>query len=112
MTTDAELVTVNIPEVYVDLCHGWAGDADCLLRAISSTGSMTLGTNRPVDDDGTPMTDQQWHCDLWSSLWCDIGYCLRLASRNGNANPDCELLRGFSEFALSTLERLRAAYGK
>lgn len=104
-----QLIDVEIPAEFIELCSGWAGDTDCMLRAIDSTGDLTLGTIRPRDDDGAPMSDRAWHASLWSSLGCDIRYCVRMARKGGH--EDLPALQAFEEFADSTHEMLCREYG-
>lgn len=106
---DDSLIEVDIPIEYLALCSGWAGDVDCMLRAIDSTGGLTLGSRRPLDDDDNPMSDRQWHASLWSSLSCDIAYCRRMAEKSGH--EDAASLQEFEDFADATHEMLRREYG-
>ena len=104
-----QLIEIEIPYEFAELCSGWAGDTDCMLRAINSTGDLTLGTRRPLDDDDTPMSDQAWHASLWSSLSCDVAYCRRMAEKSGH--EDMPALREFEDFADETHEMLCREYG-
>lgn len=109
MLTDT-LVEVSIPSEFVELCNGWAGNTDCMLREVDSTGGLTLGMRRPYNRDvERVLTDQEWHLSLWNSLSCDLGYNARLAERMGH--EDATELRRFETFADETIERLRAEYG-
>lgn len=105
-----DLIEIDIPDEFLDLCEGWAGDTDCMLRAVSSTGGLTLGTNRPYSDDvGRYMTDAEWHVHLWNRLSSDLGYVARLAERD--SHEDAGSLREFEAFADDVADRLRAEYG-
>lgn len=103
------LVEVDIPDEYLELCNGWAGDASCMLRAIDSTGGLTLGSIRPRDDDGMPMTDEAWHVSLFDSLSCDVAYNARLAEKSNH--DDATALREFETWADATADMLRKSYG-
>ena len=104
-----QLIDVEIPYEFVELCSGWAGDTDCMLRAIDSTGDLTLGTRRPLDEDGAPMSDQAWHASLWSSLSRDVAYCRRMAEKS--EHEDASTLQEFENFADETHKMLCREYG-
>jgi len=106
MTT--ELLDIGIPAEFIALCDDWAGDTDCMLRAISSMGGLYLGSRRPRDDDGNPMSDQAWHAHLFGSLFCDIAYCRRMAEESGH--EDAPALAEFEAWADETCETLYRAY--
>lgn len=38
----------------------WYGGQGSMLYAITSTGALSRGTHRPRNDDGEPMTDEEW----------------------------------------------------
>jgi hypothetical protein len=103
------LIDVEIPAEFIELCSGWAGDTDCMLRAIDSTGDLTLGSRCPLNDDGEPMTGREWHASLWSSLSCDVAYCRRMAEKSNH--EDAVALQAFEEFADETHEMLCREYG-
>lgn len=106
----ADLVEIEFPPEFLELCHGWAMDSECMLRAIDSTGNLTLGSIRPYDsDEGRNLTDQEWHVSLWSALGCDIRACIRLAEKSNS--DDLDELRRFEQFAEYTEDQLRKAYG-
>jgi hypothetical protein len=103
------LIDVEIPVRFIALCRYWAGDTSCMLRAISSSGDLTLGTNRPYNTDvKRHLTDQEWHLSLWISLSCDVMRAARDAEKSGQRAA--RSLREFEEFAGETADRLRAAY--
>jgi len=71
--------SIVIPTRFVELCESWAGDINCMLRAVSSTGNLTIGTHRPRGCD----TDEKWYLTIWRRLLNDIGYVIRLAEKSG-----------------------------
>lgn len=108
--SDSELIEVKIPSNFKGLCAAWAGGTDCMLRAIQSTGDLTLGSIRPYNSDVSRyLTDQEWHVSLWGSLGSDIRYNARLAEKSHSY--DAPELRKFETFAEETEEMLRVAYG-
>lgn len=108
------LINVDVPPEFIRLCHGWAGDMDCMLRAIDSTGGLTIGTIRPYyRDPGRYLTDQEWHISLFRSLSCDIRYCIRMAEKSEATDVAGDLsgLRSFEQWADNTTLNLRNQYG-
>lgn len=103
------MIHVEIPAEYVNLCHEWAGGTDCTLRAISSTGELTVGTVRPYNDDGRPMTDEEWHIHLFECLGADL-YGIVRQGRQGECE-DFDGLRRFEDWAGMMVDHLRATYG-
>ena len=55
---------IQIPSKFVKLAGDWHGGQDCVLYAISSTGNLTLGSQRPESD----MTNEEWYQSLWDDL--------------------------------------------
>lgn len=93
------LQQIEIPPEYIDLCREWHGGLDCMLYAIASTGDLSLGDIRPINDDtGQPMTDPEWHLHLWECLECDVRHC---------KSPE---LSEFLAFCEKTVSDLRIAY--
>lgn len=76
-------MTVYEPtENEVALAQDWHGGQQSMLYAIASTGSLTLGTRRPVRtfwDDGRivhePMSDDEWQAELRSRLLAELRDC-------------------------------------
>ena len=54
--------------VELDAAEHWHGDMGSMLYAISSTGSLSRGTHRPRNDEGEPMTDDEWLASLARGL--------------------------------------------
>lgn len=105
------LITINIPARFVRLCNGWAGDTDCMLRAIDSTGALTLGSNRPYSNDvGRYLTDEEWQVKLFDNLAADIRHIFRLPFYDVRGRKDYKRLRAFELWAEFVAARLRAEY--
>lgn len=100
--------SIVVPDRFVELCEGWAGDTDCMLRAISSTGNLTTGTHPPRGCD----TDEQWYLTIWRNLLGDIGYVTRLAEKSGCTDPnDIADLVDFDIWVDEQIARLEQSYG-
>lgn len=96
------MFSTPVPDRFVSLAADWAGGEDCMLRAVSSTGTVALGTIRPYDRDaGRYLTDPEWFVSLFAALASDIRSCLRLARRNplGSAIADLEAFEAWTEGA-------------
>lgn len=105
------LIEVEVPSQFVALCGQWAGSETCRLRAIDSTGGLTMGSIRPYNsDEGRMMTDQEWHYSLFSDLSCDIAYYRRMAEKAG-MKRDARRLAEFEEWADRQCEMLAREYG-
>ena len=108
MTERAELIDVEIPDEFINLASEWyCGDGD-LLYAVASTGGLTLGSIRPRNEDGEPMSDTEWHVYLWDGLASDVLMALRDARKG---HEDADALEDFATFCDDTADRLRKAYG-
>ena len=97
MTT--EVNSIVIPWHFVELCEGWAGGEDSMLRAISSTDNLTTGTHRPHYFE----TDAEWYADLYSSLWCELHH---ITKRLKETHEDYYTLCEFRDWAEEMSERL------
>jgi len=64
----------------IEAASHWYGGQGSMLYAITSTGSLSRGTIRPRQDDGTPMTDDEWLADLAARLEAEANMCARDAS--------------------------------
>jgi hypothetical protein len=80
--------SIEIPERFVMVACDWNGGLDCMLYAVASTGGLTTGTIRPTDDEGRPVSDERWYCNLWWDLSADIAYARRACKRSIKACPD------------------------
>ncbi len=102
--------SIVIPGEFINLCEDWEGGVDCMLRAITSTGNLTIGTHRPRGCD----TDEKWYLTIWRNLAADVYSVVRMAS-NGLAYPgghdDVEALYRFELWVDEQVERLEESYG-
>ena len=102
-----QIDSIEIPAEFRLLCSDWAGGLDCMLRAIASTGGLTLGNMRPEGCD----TPEKWYLHLWRDLSSDICHTLHQARR-----PDCATaddIQALGEFELWVnyqVARLELAY--
>jgi hypothetical protein len=101
------IASVNIPDRYLRLASRWHSGQGDLLYAVSSTGGLTLGSQRPFDRDANrSLTDREWHVSLWSGLSSDIYAAVRSAS-----GRDKQRLERFERYADRVTDRLRTIYG-
>jgi hypothetical protein len=75
--------SIEIPGWIVELCSSWYSGIDCMLYAVSSTGGLTTGTNRP-----TGCNTEQWYLHIWREFSVDIGIARRAAFDGYNAEDD------------------------
>ncbi len=68
--------SIEIPCDIQELCTNWAGDMGCKLRAVSSTGGLTLGSIRPKGCD----TDEKWYLTIWREFASDLGHNARVGN--------------------------------
>ena len=59
---------IDFNDEEIEAAGHWYGGQGSMLYAITSTGSLKRGTIRPRNDDGTPMTDDEWIVDLAERL--------------------------------------------
>ena len=106
MTTATKIPvdSIEVPVRFQHLCMHWAGNEDCMLRAISSTGGLTIGTTRPRGCD----SEEKWYLSIWRELSCDVGYNRRMA---GDGDPDYDGLSDFEDWAEEIADRLEESYG-
>ena len=97
--------SIEIPSDIQELCTNWAGGVDCMLRAVSSTGGLTMGTIRPKGCD----TDEKWYYHIWMEFASDIGYAAHLA-RNDDTDDADEMGRA-EEWVCDVCETLAESYG-
>lgn len=96
--------SIEIPGEFLELAANWTGGQGDMLYAIVSSGGLKLGTLRPYDDhEGRYCTDLEWYRQLWSSLSCDINWCLRLMKPS---HEDHEAMTRFAEFASDIVDKL------
>jgi hypothetical protein len=102
--------SIEVPGRFVELCEGWAGNIDCMLRAVSSTGGLTLGRIRPVGCD----TNEKWYLTLWRNLAADVYHtrcaaCIKHVFPEGD--PEIAKLVGFELWVDEQVARLEESYG-
>ena len=106
---DVPIDSIVIPDRFVAGCEGWAGNEYCKLRAISSTGGLTLGTRRPLSCD----SDEEWYYHIWSDLSSDVGAALRGACNERcfpGGHEDIPVLTSFDAWADGITEMLCRTY--
>jgi hypothetical protein len=59
---------IDFDDEEIEAASHWYGGQGSMLYAITSTGSLKRGTIRPRNDDGTPMTDEEWIVYLATNL--------------------------------------------
>jgi hypothetical protein len=96
--------SIVVPGRFVELCEGWAGGMDCMLRAVESTGNLTIGTIRPRGCD----CDEQHYYSIFLDLSSDVGHARKLASV---AHADYDALSEFEDWADEQCDRLCESYG-
>ena len=90
---------IEIPPQFVAIASNWYGGQGCMLYAVSSTGGLTTGTNRPRSDFADRMaTDEEWYYQLWCELSSDIGIAARAAEAGHNGDSDIEDAATLREF--------------
>ncbi len=106
MTTSTKIPvdSIVVPVHFVTLCEGWAGDIGCMLRAVASTGGLTLGTIRPVGCD----SDEKWYLTLWRNFAIDVYHC---CSITGEDHEDYAALADFEHWVDKQIARLEESYG-
>jgi hypothetical protein len=111
------LCDVAMPDCVVRFCESWHSGMDSLFYAVSSTGGLTLGTIRPRDDDGEPMSDRAWHVSLWEGLSGECSALLRELSGGRVIGGELSDRRARGQLAIferycdRVVAQLRAAYG-
>jgi hypothetical protein len=101
--------SIKMPTRFQRLCADWAGDMDCMLRAVSSTGGLTTGTICPVtdytDDDDR---DRKWYYSIWRDLSVDVGGARRMVGDDDRGYAD---LSEFEDWVDQQVDRLCESYG-
>jgi hypothetical protein len=103
IATKIPVDSIKIPVAYQRLCADWAGGTDCMLRAVSSTGGLTIGTIRPAGCD----TDEKWYLTIWRELSSDAYYAVR---HNPNSDDFDDLSR-FEDWCDERVSDLEDSYG-
>lgn len=66
----------------IEAASHWHGGQSSMLYAVTSTGALSRGTHRPYnDDEGRPMTDEEWMTDLAERLAREAEEAARDASK-------------------------------
>ncbi len=100
--------SIVIPERFVKPCADWAGGVDCKLRAVESTGNLTIGNRRPWNCD----SDEQWYLTIWRDLSIDLAYTHRQGTIPYRREPDdLSELADFEVWVDEQIERLEESYG-
>jgi hypothetical protein len=99
--------SIVMPTRFQYTCLDWAGGTGCMLRAVSSTGGLTLGSRRIIGCD----SDEKWYLTIWRDLSIDIAYNIRQANQNCSALEDVDDLVDFEKWVDEQVERLEESYG-
>ncbi len=100
--------SIVISDRFVRAIDGWEGSESCMLRAITSTGNLTIGTHRPRGCD----TDEKWYLTIWRELSADLACVVRMANNNDcDDRDDFEVLAEFEAWTDEQIERLEESYG-
>lgn len=96
-----------IPDRFVSLAADWYNGQNDMLYAVSSSGGLFRGTQRPYnDDEGRYMNDEEWDLSLWQSLESDIFRARKLAEKSNH--PDSLELWEFECFVESQIESMQS----
>ena len=105
--------SIVIPARFIDGCEGWEGGMNCMIRAITSTGNLTIGTHRPRGCN----SDEKWYLTIWRNLSADVSYAERIAREsfrnraNDIGHDDWEVLVEFEIWIDEQIDRLERSYG-
>jgi hypothetical protein len=86
--------SIEIPAEYVELCHRWHGNINCL----------TLGNRQTYGSD----TKEQWYLSIWQGLSVDVMRA-RLAAEK-EPHDDCATLLAFEDWVDAIVDRLTEEY--
>lgn len=93
---------IAIPEEFVQCCAEWHRGSASMMYAISSTGALSLGTNRPLGCG----TDEKWMWHLLNELESEIYSSLRITKKVLRPLPrEHQRLTEFSAFVSKELEK-------
>jgi hypothetical protein len=107
MKTESILDRIQVPDEFVSLAYGWYDGQGSMLYAIASTGNLTRGSIRPLEDAGywdesprrwvtayRQMTDLEWYRSLYSQLWSEVArlatYCREQSHEDSDAMTEFE----------------------
>lgn len=106
--------SIQIPDEFVEACHGWYSSSTDLLYAVCSTGNLTTGTIRPRGCN----TDEKWYLTLWRQLSSDVGYAESCArgmiggfDEDVDYAADAEVFGRFEEWVDAVCDTLCEEYG-
>jgi hypothetical protein len=51
---------IEFDDEEIDAATSWHGGGSSMLYAVSSTGALRRGTIRPHDEEGHPLTNEEW----------------------------------------------------
>ena len=107
MTKNSSIINaIAIPDELQQLASGWYDGSGSMLYAITTTGGLTLGTIRPLED-GRPMTNHEWYASLFSGLACELNHCARLAKKG----KEKRALEIWKEWAWIKVDEINALAG-
>ena len=110
-TTKTPVDSIVIPARFVHACIGWEGNIDCMLRAITSTGNLTTGTDCPAGCNGD---EEKHYLTIWRELSADLGIVVGMAQESNNSETDegdDEVLAEFEAWVDEVVARLEDEYG-
>lgn len=103
------LDTIEVPSEFVSLAYDWYDGSGSRLYAIASTGNLTRGTIRPLEDAGywdespkvwrtayRQMTDLEWYRSLFSQLSSEVGRLATYCAEQGH--EDSEAMSRFEQW--------------
>lgn len=81
-----EVNSIEIPSEFVNVAYYYYDGSSSMLYAIASTGGLTTGTIRPLDDDGRPCTDEYWYWSLFAELSAELDRLVKGHPYDSNLN--------------------------
>ncbi len=103
MNTQAAKIPVDsirFPALHLQAIQGWEGGLDCTLRAVTSTGNLTLGTTWHDCE-----TDEEWYLAIWENLSEELSSLIR---KHTSARSE---LQDVLDWVNSIVRRLSDNYG-
>lgn len=97
----------------IEAASHWYSGQGSMLYAITSTGALSRGTHRPRNDDGDPMTDEEWMAYLAGKLEYEAGQAAKEADalakkakgrERTELRQDAEFLRSIAAKAAEVAE--------
>jgi len=59
---------IEFSDEEIEAATRWHGGSSSMLYAVASTGALRRGTIRPYDDEGRPLTNEEWMIELAQKL--------------------------------------------